>query len=99
ECASSFLRQSNATVRCWIVRHNSGMHSEVETTQAHEVRHLDVVEGGPMISFLVRDYEVAGFRRVTLTPSRTLRAIYRHAVLKESNPLQVEGNFHLKLVW
>ena len=51
-----------------------------------------------MISFLVRDYELAGFRRVTLPSSRTLRAIYRHAVLKEGNPLQGEGNFHPQLV-
>ena len=46
-----------------------------------------------MVSFLVRNYEVAPLRGVTLASSRTLRAIYRHAVPNESNPLQSERNF------
>src|SRR6266511_3661599 len=57
-----------------------------------------MIDGGTMISLLVRNHEFARFRRVTLPTSRTLRAIYWHAVLKESNPLQSERNFDAQLV-
>src|SRR6266542_755315 len=98
EFARRFLRQSNATVWGWIIRHEPGVHSEVETTQAHEIRHLHMIDGGTMVSLLVRNHKFAGLRRVTLPSSRTLRAIYRHAVLNESNPLQNERNFDAQLV-
>src|SRR6266508_625447 len=93
EFARRFLRQSNATVGGWIIRHEPGVHSEVETTQAHEIRHLHMIDGGTMISLLVGNYEVACACGVTLASGRTLRAIYRHTVLNDSNPLQSERNF------
>src|SRR5882762_9081393 len=74
------------------------MHSEVEAAQPHEIGHLHMVNGRTMVSLLVRNYEVASAGRVTLTPGRTLRAIYRHAVFDESNPLQTERNFDAQLV-
>ncbi|PYL35265.1 MAG: hypothetical protein DMF38_05755 [Verrucomicrobia bacterium] len=51
-----------------------------------------------MVPFLIRDHKFAGLRRVTLAPGRTLRAIYRHAILDESDPLQSKGNFDVQLV-
>src|SRR6266513_5271772 len=74
------------------------MHSEVEAAQPHEIGHLYMVNGRTMVSLLVGNYEVASAGRVTLTPGRTLRAIYRHAVFDESNPLQSERNFDTQLV-
>src|SRR5437588_11419033 len=74
------------------------MHSEVEAAQPHEIGHLHVVDGRTMVPFLVRDHKFAGLRRVTLTPGRTLRAIYRHAILDESDPLQSERNFDVQSV-
>ncbi|PYK17965.1 MAG: hypothetical protein DME55_08290 [Verrucomicrobia bacterium] len=58
-----------------------------------------MVDGGTMVSFLIGNYEVTSVRGVTLTSSRTLRAVYRHAVLNESNPLQRERNFDAQLIW
>src|SRR5437879_12487870 len=58
-----------------------------------------MVDGRTMLSFLIGNYEVASARRVTLTSSRTLRAVYRNAVLNESNPLQTERNFDAQLIW
>src|SRR6476646_107661 len=75
------------------------MHSEVETTQPHEVRHLYMVDGGTMVSLLVRNYKVTSACGVTLASGGTLGAIYRHAVLKQSNPLQSERNFDAQLIW
>ncbi|PYL40917.1 MAG: hypothetical protein DMF36_01695 [Verrucomicrobia bacterium] len=51
-----------------------------------------------MLPLLIRDHKFAGLRRVTLAPGRTLRAIYRHAVLDESDPLQGKRNFDAQLV-
>src|SRR4026209_2530096 len=58
-----------------------------------------MVDGGTMVSLLVRNYKVTSACRVTLAPGRTLGAIYRHAVLNESNPLQSERNFDAQLIW
>src|SRR4029078_11658954 len=57
-----------------------------------------MIDAGTMVSLLVGNHEIPSARGVTLAASRTLRAIYRHAVLTESNPLQSEGNFHAQLV-
>src|SRR4029450_9351618 len=47
-----------------------------------------MVDGGTMVSLLVRNHKFAGLRRVTLPSSRTLRAVYGYAVFDESDPLQ-----------
>ena len=57
-----------------------------------------MIDARTMVSLLVRNYEVPSACGVTLASSRTLGAIYRHAVLKESNPLQSERNFDAQLV-
>src|SRR5213080_1127819 len=57
-----------------------------------------MVDGGAMESFLIGDHKFASFRRITWSASRTLRAIHRHAVLNERDPLQSERNFEAQLV-
>src|SRR5216117_695226 len=86
EFASSVLGQSDAAVRRRMIRHVPRVHSKIETTQSHEIRHVHMVDRGTMVSFLVGDHKFAPFRRITWSASRTLRAIHRHAVLKEGDP-------------
>src|SRR6266481_8114719 len=57
-----------------------------------------MVDGGTMVSLLVRNYKVTSACGVTLASGGTLGAIYRHAVLNESNPLQSQRNFDTQLV-
>ncbi|PYJ34311.1 MAG: hypothetical protein DME88_05710 [Verrucomicrobia bacterium] len=83
---------------CRMIRHVARVHSKIKTAQAHEIRHVYVVDRGTMISFLVGDHKFAPFRRITRSPSRALRAIHRHAVLKESDALQSERNFEAQAI-
>ena len=69
EFAGSIFRQANATMRCRIVRHVSGVHSKIQAAQPHEIRHLHVVDAGTMVSFLIRNYEVTSACGVTLASS------------------------------
>ncbi|PYI79330.1 MAG: hypothetical protein DMF05_10215 [Verrucomicrobia bacterium] len=62
EFARSIFRQPNAAVRCRMVRHITSMHSKIETTQPHEIRHLDVVNRGTMLPFLVGDHKLTALR-------------------------------------
>src|SRR5262249_44704371 len=78
EFARSVRRQPNAAVRCRIVRHIAGVHSKIETAQAHEIRHFDVVNGGTMVAFLVGDHKLAPLRRVARPTGGARRAIDRH---------------------
>src|SRR5438876_5679427 len=76
EFASSVLRQSDAAVRRRIIRHVPRVHSKIETTQTHEIRHVYVVDRGTMVSFLVGDHKFTSFSRITWSASRALRAIH-----------------------
>ena len=67
--------------------------------ESHEVRHFHMVNGGTMVALLIRNYKVTCACGVTLASGRTLRAIYRHAVLNQSNSLQSERNFDAQLIW
>src|SRR6266550_6854847 len=98
EFASRFRGESNATMRCRIIRHYPGVHSEIEATQAHEIRHVHFVDGGTMVSLLIGNYKLTGLCGVALATGRTLRAVYRHAVFNESYPLQSKRNFDAQLV-
>src|SRR5213083_464530 len=80
-------------MRCWVIRHVSRVHAKIETAQSHEIRHLDMVDRGTMVSFLISDHKFAPCRRITRSASRTLRAIHWHAVFNEGDPLQTERNF------
>src|SRR5262249_19887819 len=51
-----------------------------------------------MVSLLVGYHKFAGLRRITLPAGGTLRAIYRYAVLNESDSLQRERNFNTQLI-
>ena len=93
EFARSICRQPDAAVRCRIVRHITGVHSKIETAQAHEIRHLDVVNRGTMVAFLVGDHKLAPLSRVTRPTGRASRVIYRFAVPHESDPLHRQRNF------
>src|SRR4029077_778247 len=88
---------SNAAVRCRIVRHITGVHSKIETAQAHEIRHLDVVNRGTMVAFLVGDHKLAPLSRVTRPAGGASCVIYRFAVPDESDALHPQGNFDPQL--
>src|SRR5438552_2257912 len=68
EFSGRFLWQPNTAVRCRIVRHYACVHSEVETTQTHEIWHVHFVDGGPMVPLFVGDYEMTGARGVAWPP-------------------------------
>src|SRR5207247_8345515 len=87
EFARSIFRESDAAVRCRIGRHITSVHSKIETAQAHEIRHLDVVNRGTMVAFLVGDHKLAPLSGVARLTGRASRVIYRNAVPHESNSL------------
>src|SRR4029077_6604136 len=91
-------RQPDAAVGCRIVRHITSVHSKIETAQAHEIRHLDVVNGGTMVAFLVGDHKLASFSRVTRPTGGASRVIYRFAVPDESDALHCQGNLDPQLI-
>ena len=93
EFARSICRQPNAAVRCRIVRHITGVHSKIETAQAHEIRHLDVVNGGTMVAFLVGDHKLAPLRGVARPTGRASRLIYRFAVPERERPFASPEKF------
>src|SRR5437773_3086697 len=74
------------------------MHSEIEATEPHEVRHVHFIDRGTMVSLLVSNHKLTGLRRVTFPTGRTVRAVYRYAVLDQSHSLQRKGNFEAQLV-
>src|SRR4029078_370864 len=80
EFARSIFGQPDAAVRCRIVRHISSVHSKIETAEAHKVRHLDMVNRGTMVSFLVGDHKLAPLSRVTRPTGGASPGIYRFAV-------------------
>src|SRR5438094_7965803 len=51
-----------------------------------------------MVSLLVSNHKLAGLRRVTFPTGRTVRPVYRYAVLDQSHSLQRKGNFESQLV-
>src|SRR5918996_4084698 len=59
EFSRSIFRQPDAAVGCRIVRDMTSVHTKIETAQAHEIRHLDVVNRGTMVAFLVGDHKLA----------------------------------------
>src|SRR5881394_3993547 len=69
------------------------MHSKIKTAQSHEIWHFDMIDRGTMVSFLIGDHKFASLGRVTRPASRTLSAIYRHAILDQGDPLQGQRNF------
>src|SRR5205823_9722732 len=71
ELSCSFAGQSNAAVGRGIIRHHAFVHSEIETTQAHEIGHVDVINGRTMIAFLVSDDEIAALGGITVPTGRT----------------------------
>ena len=97
EFACSIFRQPDAAVGCRIVRHVTSMHSKIETAQPHEKWHLDVVNSGPMVAFLVGDHKLTPLSREARPTCRTSRVIYRDAIPDESNPLHRERNFDPQL--
>src|SRR6267143_832176 len=74
------------------------MHPEIEATQPHEIRHVHMVDGRTMESFLVSDHKFASLGRITWPSSRTLRAINEDTVLNESDALHSERNFETQAV-
>ncbi len=98
EFARSIFRQPDAAVRCRIVRHITSVHSKIETAQAHEIWHLDVVNRGTMVAFLVGDHKLAPLSRVTRPTGRASRVIYRFAVPDESDALHRQRNFDPQLI-
>ena len=97
EFARSICRQTDAAVRCWIVRHVAGVHSKIETAQAHEIRHLDMVNGGTMVAFLVSDHKLTPLRGVARPTGGASGVIDRHAVPDESNSLHRQRDFEPQL--
>src|SRR6266487_5356085 len=93
EFARSICRQPDAAVRRRIVRHNTSMHSKIETAQAHEIRHLNMVNRGTMVAFLVGDHKLAPLSRVARPTGRAPRLINWFAVPDQSDPLHCQRNF------
>src|SRR5213595_98264 len=98
EFAGSVFRQSDAAVRCRIVRHISGVHSKIETTQPHEVWHLHVVNRGTMVALLIGNHKFAALGRITCPASGASGVVHRYAVLDESDLLHPQRNFDSQFV-
>src|SRR4029077_9237498 len=81
-----------------VVRHITSMHSKIETAQAHEIRHLDVVNSGTMVAFLVGDHKLSPLSRVTRPTGGASRVIYRFVVPEESDALHRQRNFDPQLI-
>src|SRR5260370_22507488 len=81
-----------------MIRHVPRVHSKIKTAQSHEIRHVHMVDGGTVVSFIVVDHKFAALSRITWPASRTLRAIDRHTVLKERDPLQSERNLETQAI-
>src|SRR5215813_13974469 len=71
--------------------------SKIEATESHEIRHLDLVNRGTMISFLVSDQKLTAFSRVARTTGGTSRVIDRDAVPNESDLLHCQRNLDPQL--
>src|SRR6266568_4584242 len=98
ELAGSLRRQPDAAVRCGIIRHHPGMHSEIEATKPHEIGHVHFVDRGTMVPLFIGNDKATGACGVPLPPSRTFRAKYRHAVFNESGALRSERDFDAQLI-
>src|SRR4029453_4636179 len=81
-----------------MVRNVTSVHSKIEAAQAHEIRHLDVVNRGTMIAFLVGDHKLTALSRVARPSGGTSRGIDRAAVPNESDPLHCQRNFDPQFV-
>src|SRR5204863_6828235 len=68
EFSGRFLWQPNAAVRCRINRYYACVHSEIETTQTHEIYHLHFVDSRPIVPLFVGDYEMTCARGVDWLP-------------------------------
>src|SRR6266436_6357202 len=81
-----------------MIRHVPRMHSKIKTAQSHEIRHVHMVDGGTMVSFLVGDHKFASLSRITWPASRTLGAIDRHPVLNKGDSLQSERDLETQAI-
>ena len=89
ESARGVAGKTDTAVRCRIVRHEPFMHSEIEAVQAHEVRHLDLVDRGDVITILVSDDVIAGASRVPPSAAgRANRVEDRDAIFDERDFLR-----------
>ena len=98
KASRDFTGQSNAAVRSRIIRYDPFVHAKIEATQAHEIRHIDFVNGGAMIAFLVRDHILTGPRRIPLPTGRTNRLQNRDAIAQHFRTLRGERNFDTQLI-
>src|ERR1051326_3024296 len=71
----------------------AGMHSKIKTAESHEIRHLDVVNRGTMVAFLVGDHKLAPLSRVSGPAGGTSRGIYRFPLPDKSALLHRQRNF------
>src|SRR5438132_13584237 len=59
EFSRRFAGQTNTAVGRGVIRHDAFVHSEVETAQPHEIRHLNLVNGRPMVAILIGNDVIA----------------------------------------
>jgi hypothetical protein len=98
EFACDVAREADAPMRGGIIRDNAFVHSEIEATKAHKIRHLDFVDGGPMVAIFVCDNKGAGTGGITAAPGRTRRAEYGHAILYDFSMLRGQRDFDAELI-
>src|SRR6185436_1011161 len=86
-------RQADAAVRSGIIRHVSFVHSKIEAVQSHEVRHLDLVDRGNVITVLVGDDIIPRpGGEAAAAPGRTDGIKDRHAILDHGDLLRGKRN-------
>src|ERR1700687_4187916 len=71
EFSRRFAWQTNAAVGGGVVRHDALVHSEIETAQPHEIRHINVINGRAVIAFFVSDDEIATLSGIAFPTGRT----------------------------
>jgi len=91
------LRQSDASVGYWAIGDVTGVHSKIETTQSHEIWHLDMIDRGTMVPLFVGNHKFASLRRITRPAGRTSRVIDWDAIPHESDALHRQRNFDPQL--
>ncbi|PYK90574.1 MAG: hypothetical protein DME35_05395 [Verrucomicrobia bacterium] len=98
EFSRRFAGQTNTAVGRGVIRHDAFVHSEVETAQPHEIRHLNLVNGRPMVAILIGNDVIATLGGIPVPTGRTGRIQNWHAISDERHVLRSERNFYAQMV-
>ena len=80
-----------------IIRDHALVHSKIEATQAHEIRHFDMVNGRSVVALLIRNDVIARTGGISTATGRADGVENRYAILDQRNVLRSKRNLDMQL--